>query len=142
MFKPFLLKLGSCVHGEVLRAHIYEQKRLLPMFIAAWEGSFEKDTILKAFEATGLSPFLGAGVLATSNATVKVLQHGDDFNNLLGEMTRSVQAEVASFIGGESGTMEMVWWQGSTEHGRRARVSKKDGSWEYVWWEVVRVDIV
>jgi hypothetical protein len=28
-----------------------------PMFMAAWEASFKKDTILKAFEATGLSPF-------------------------------------------------------------------------------------
>ncbi|KAF1359480.1 hypothetical protein EJ07DRAFT_120225 [Lizonia empirigonia] len=28
-----------------------------PMFMAAWEASFKKDTILKAFEATGLSLF-------------------------------------------------------------------------------------
>jgi hypothetical protein len=28
-----------------------------PMFMAAWEALFKKDTILKAFEATGLSPF-------------------------------------------------------------------------------------
>jgi hypothetical protein len=28
-----------------------------PMFMAAWEASFKKATILKAFEATGLSPF-------------------------------------------------------------------------------------
>jgi hypothetical protein len=27
-----------------------------PMFIAAWETSFKEETILKAFEATGLSP--------------------------------------------------------------------------------------
>jgi hypothetical protein len=27
-----------------------------PMFIAAWEASFKEETILKAFEATGLSP--------------------------------------------------------------------------------------
>ncbi|KAI0569295.1 hypothetical protein TUN199_11454 [Pyrenophora tritici-repentis] len=27
-----------------------------PMFMAAWEASFKKETILKAFEATGLSP--------------------------------------------------------------------------------------
>jgi hypothetical protein len=27
-----------------------------PMFMAAWEASFKKATILKAFEATGLSP--------------------------------------------------------------------------------------
>jgi hypothetical protein len=85
---------------------------------------------------------LGAGVLETSNATLKVLQDGDDFNNLLGEMTRRVQAEVAAFIGGESGTVEMVWGQGETEHGRRASVPKKDGTWEYLWWEVVMVDVV
>jgi hypothetical protein len=28
-----------------------------PMFLAAWESSFKQETILKAFEATGLSPF-------------------------------------------------------------------------------------
>jgi hypothetical protein len=28
-----------------------------PMFIAAWEASFKPATILKAFKATGLSPF-------------------------------------------------------------------------------------
>ena len=28
-----------------------------PLFMAAWEASFKETTILKAFEATGLSPF-------------------------------------------------------------------------------------
>jgi hypothetical protein len=37
------------------------------MFIAAWEASFKKDTILKAFEATGLSPFKPEVILKQFN---------------------------------------------------------------------------
>jgi hypothetical protein len=33
------------------------KKDFYPMFMAAWEASFKEDTILKAFEATGVSPF-------------------------------------------------------------------------------------
>jgi hypothetical protein len=36
----------------------YMSKRdFYPMFTTAWEASFKKDTIFKAWEATGLSPF-------------------------------------------------------------------------------------
>jgi hypothetical protein len=33
------------------------QRDFYPIFIATWEASFKKDTILKAFKVTSLSPF-------------------------------------------------------------------------------------
>ncbi|RMZ67760.1 pogo transposable element [Pyrenophora seminiperda CCB06] len=60
MFKP----LSSAYTGQV--AAFMERCQGLtsmsrrdsyPMFLAAWEASFKEETILKAFEATGISPF-------------------------------------------------------------------------------------
>ncbi|KAF1928755.1 uncharacterized protein M421DRAFT_30455, partial [Didymella exigua CBS 183.55] len=39
-----------------------------PMFMAAWEASFKKETILKAFEAAGLSPLNPEKSLLTHEA--------------------------------------------------------------------------
>jgi hypothetical protein len=59
MFKP----LSSAYSTQI--SHFMERSQGLtstskrdfyPMFMAAWEVSFKKETILKAFEATGLSP--------------------------------------------------------------------------------------
>jgi hypothetical protein len=41
----------------VPRAHFCEQERLLPDVYDCLEASFKEDTILKAFDATGLSTF-------------------------------------------------------------------------------------
>jgi hypothetical protein len=50
------------------RAHFYEQERLLPDVYDCLEGlSFKEDTILKAFEATGLSPFESEVILKRFN---------------------------------------------------------------------------
>ena len=60
MFKP----LSSAYSGQV--AAFMERCQMLtsmskrdffPMFMTAWEASFKKETILKTFQATSLSPF-------------------------------------------------------------------------------------
>jgi hypothetical protein len=57
MFKPFLTAYSSQVAVLIERCQglISMSKRdFYPMFMAAWEALFKEDTILKAFEATGL----------------------------------------------------------------------------------------
>jgi hypothetical protein len=60
MFKP----LSSAYSGEVAAfmercqgLTSMSKRDFYPMFMTAWKASFKEDTILKAFEATGLSPF-------------------------------------------------------------------------------------
>jgi hypothetical protein len=60
MFKPLSLAYSAKVAAFMERSQglISMSKRdFYPMFIAAWEASSKKATILKAFKATGLSPF-------------------------------------------------------------------------------------
>ena len=60
MFKPFSSAYSSQVAAFMERCQgltSMSKRDFYPMFMAAWEASFKKDTILKAFEATGLSPF-------------------------------------------------------------------------------------
>jgi hypothetical protein len=59
MFKP----LASAYSAQLARfmercqgLTSMTKRDFYPMFIAAWEASFKKATILKAFEATGISP--------------------------------------------------------------------------------------
>jgi hypothetical protein len=59
MFKPLSSAYSAQVATFMERSQglISMSKRdFYPMFLAAWEASFKKATILKAFEATGLSP--------------------------------------------------------------------------------------
>jgi hypothetical protein len=60
MFKP----LSSAYSGEVAAfmercqgLTSMSKRDFYPMFMVAWEASFKEDTILKAFEASGVSPF-------------------------------------------------------------------------------------
>ena len=54
-----------------------------PMFMAAWEASFKKDTILKAFEATGLSPFEPEVILKRFNQPAQSGQSSDSDSSAL-----------------------------------------------------------
>jgi hypothetical protein len=59
MFKPFSSAYSAEVAAFMERSQGFtsmSKRDFYPMFIAAWEASFKKATILKAFEATGLSP--------------------------------------------------------------------------------------
>ncbi|KAI1680772.1 hypothetical protein KJE20_09623 [Pyrenophora tritici-repentis] len=53
------------------------------MFIAAWEASFKKDTILKAFEATGLSPLEPEVILKRFNQPAQSGQSSDSDSSAL-----------------------------------------------------------
>ena len=45
------------------------KRDFFPLFYRAWEASFKETTILKAFEATGLSPFNPKIILRRFNIT-------------------------------------------------------------------------
>jgi hypothetical protein len=60
MFKPLSSAYSSQVAAFMERCQgltSLSKRDFYPMFITAWEASFKKETIFKAFEATGLSPF-------------------------------------------------------------------------------------
>jgi hypothetical protein len=60
MFKPLSSAYSAEVAAFMERSQgltSMTKRDFYPMFIAAWEASFKEATILKAFEATGLSPF-------------------------------------------------------------------------------------
>jgi hypothetical protein len=60
MFKPFSSAYSGQVATFMERCQgltSMSKRNFYPMFMAAWEASFKDDTILKAFEATGVSPF-------------------------------------------------------------------------------------
>jgi hypothetical protein len=60
MFKPFSSAYSGQVAAFIERCQgltSMSKRDFYPMFVAAWEASFKKETILKAFQATGLSPF-------------------------------------------------------------------------------------
>ena len=51
--------------------------------MAAWEASFKKDTILKAFKATGLSPFQPEVILKRFNQPAQLGQSSDSDSSAL-----------------------------------------------------------
>jgi hypothetical protein len=70
MFKP----LSSAYSGEVAAfmercqgLTTMSKRDFYPVFMTAWEASFKKYTMLKAFEATGLSPFEPDSILKRYN---------------------------------------------------------------------------
>jgi hypothetical protein len=70
MFKP----LSSAYSGQVAAfmercqgLTSMSKRDFYPMFMTAWEASFKEDTILKAFEATGVSPFAPEVILKRFN---------------------------------------------------------------------------
>jgi hypothetical protein len=59
MFKPLSSAYSTQISHFIERSQgltSISKRDFYPMFIAAWEASFKEETILKAFEATGLSP--------------------------------------------------------------------------------------
>jgi hypothetical protein len=59
MFKPLSSAYSAQVAAFMERCQgltSMSKRDFYPMFLAAWESSFKQETILKAFEATGLSP--------------------------------------------------------------------------------------
>jgi hypothetical protein len=59
MFKPLSSAYSAQVASFMERSQgliLMSKRDFYPMFMAAWEASIKKATILKAFEATGLLP--------------------------------------------------------------------------------------
>jgi hypothetical protein len=70
MFKPFSSAYSNQVAAFMERCQgltSMSKRDFYPMFMAAWEASFKKETILKAFEATGLSPLKPEVILKRFN---------------------------------------------------------------------------
>jgi hypothetical protein len=60
MFKPLATGYSNEVAGFMERSQgltSMSKRDFFPLFYRAWEASFKETTILKAFEASGLSPF-------------------------------------------------------------------------------------
>ena len=72
MFKPLSTAYSNQVAAFMERCQgltSMSKRDFYPLFIAAWEASFKEATILKAFEATGLSPFNSEVILKRFNLT-------------------------------------------------------------------------
>jgi hypothetical protein len=86
MFKPFSSAYSNQVAAFMERCQgltSMSKRDFYPMFIAAWEASFKKDTILKAFEATGLSPLQPEVILRRFNQPAQSGQSSDSDSSAL-----------------------------------------------------------
>ena len=59
------------------------ERDFYPMFMAAWEASFNKDTILTAFKATGLAPFEPEVILKRFNQPAQSGQSSESDSSAL-----------------------------------------------------------
>jgi hypothetical protein len=80
MFKPlssgYSLKVSSFIEKCQSFTSMGKQD-FYPLFVAAWESSFMETTILRAFEATGLSPFNSEVILERFNMQDNIEASGD-----------------------------------------------------------------
>jgi hypothetical protein len=86
MFKPLSSAYSAQVASFMERSQgltSMSKRDFYPMFIAAWETSFKEDTILKAFEATGLSPLNPEGILKRFNQPAQPGQSSDSDSSAL-----------------------------------------------------------
>jgi hypothetical protein len=86
MFKPLSSAYLSQVADFMERCQgltSMSKRDFYPMFMAAWEASFKKDTILKAFEATGLSPLEPEVILKRFNQPAQSGQSSDSDSSAL-----------------------------------------------------------
>jgi hypothetical protein len=86
MFKPFSTAYSNQVAAFMERCQgltSMSKRDFYPMFMAAWETSFKKETILKAFEATGLSPLNPEVILKRFNQPAQSGQSSDSDSSAL-----------------------------------------------------------
>jgi hypothetical protein len=86
MFKPLSSAYSAQVASFMERSQgltSMSKRDFYPMFIAAWEASFKKDTILKAFKATGLSPLKPEVILKRFNQPAQSGQSSDSDSSAL-----------------------------------------------------------
>lgn len=86
MFKPFSSAYSNQVAAFMERCQgltSMSKRDFYPMFMAAWEASFKEETILKAFKATGLSPFEPEVILKRFNQPAQSGQSSDSDSSAL-----------------------------------------------------------
>jgi hypothetical protein len=86
MFKPFSSAYSNQVAAFMERCQgltSMSKRDFYPMFMAAWEISFKEETILKAFEATGLSPLNPEVILKRFNQPAQSGQSSDSDSSAL-----------------------------------------------------------
>jgi hypothetical protein len=86
MFKPLSSAYSAQVASFIERSQgltSMSKRDFYPMFIAAWEALFKKGTILKAFEATGLSPLNPEVILKRFNQPAQSGQSSDSDSSAL-----------------------------------------------------------
>jgi hypothetical protein len=86
MFKPFSSAYSDQVAAVMERCQgltSISKRDFYPMSMAAWEASFKRDTILKAFEATGLSPLQPEVILKRFNQPAQSGQSSDSDSSAL-----------------------------------------------------------
>jgi hypothetical protein len=70
MFKPLSSAYSAQIASFIDRSQgltSISKRDFYPMFIAAWKALFKKATIIKAFEATGISPLNSEVILKRFN---------------------------------------------------------------------------
>jgi hypothetical protein len=86
MFKPLSSAYSAQVAAFMERCQgltSMSKRDFYPMFIAAWEASFKKETILQAFKATSLSPFDPEVILKRFNQPGETGQSSDSDSSAL-----------------------------------------------------------
>jgi hypothetical protein len=86
MFKPLLSAYSTQISQFMERSQgltSMSKRDFYPMFMAAWEASFKEETILKAFEVTGLSPLNSEVILKRFNQPAQSGQSSDSDSSAL-----------------------------------------------------------
>jgi hypothetical protein len=86
MFKPLSSAYSAQIASFMERSQgltSMSKRDFYPMFMAAWEASFKEATILKAFEATSLSPFNPEVILDRFNQPARLGQSSDSDSSAL-----------------------------------------------------------
>jgi hypothetical protein len=86
MFKPLSSAYSNQVAAFIERCQgltSMSKRDFYPLFMAAWEASFKKDTILKAFEATGLSSLNPEVILKRFNQPAQTGRSSDSDSSAL-----------------------------------------------------------
>jgi hypothetical protein len=86
MFKPLSSAYSNQVAAFMERCQALtsmSKRDFYPMFMAAWEASFREDTILKAFEASGLSPLQPEVILKRFDQPAQSGQSSDSDSSAL-----------------------------------------------------------
>jgi hypothetical protein len=95
MFKPLSSAYSAQIASFMERSQgltSMSKRDFYPMFMAAWEASFKEATILKAFEATSLSPFNPEVILDRFNQPARLGQLSDsDFSALSASDWRKIR---------------------------------------------------